>query len=72
MREARFARQPTNIPAAIFIALHIPGHGIGILCTVASAAGKLRCGRPKAASVAQMHESRAAELRADLEPAYFS
>jgi len=35
------ARLPTTIPAAIFIVLHIPAHGIGILSTVASAAGKL-------------------------------
>jgi two-component system, chemotaxis family, protein-glutamate methylesterase/glutaminase len=34
-------RLPTTIPAAIFIVLHIPAHGIGILATVASAAGKL-------------------------------
>ena len=34
-------RLPSTIPAAIFIVLHIPAHGIGILSTVASAAGKL-------------------------------
>jgi two-component system chemotaxis response regulator CheB len=34
-------RLPTTIPAAIFVVLHIPAHGIGILSTVASAAGKL-------------------------------
>jgi two-component system chemotaxis response regulator CheB len=34
-------RLPTDIPAAIFIVLHIPAHGIGVLSTVASAAGKL-------------------------------
>jgi two-component system, chemotaxis family, protein-glutamate methylesterase/glutaminase len=34
-------RLPTDIPAAIFIVLHIPAHGIGILSTVAAAAGRL-------------------------------
>jgi two-component system chemotaxis response regulator CheB len=34
-------RLPIDIPAAIFIVLHIPAHGIGILSTVASAVGKL-------------------------------
>ncbi len=34
-------RLPVDIPAAIFIVLHIPSHGIGILSTVAAAAGKL-------------------------------
>lgn len=32
---------PLDLPAAVFIVLHIPAHGIGILSTVASAAGKL-------------------------------
>lgn len=32
---------PRDLPAAIFIVLHIPAQGIGILSTVASAAGKL-------------------------------
>ncbi|MHC2438781.1 chemotaxis protein CheB [Bradyrhizobium sp. USDA 4451] len=35
------SRLPADLPAAIFIVLHIPAHGIGILSTVASAAGKL-------------------------------
>ncbi len=39
--EARVARLPMSIPAAIFIVLQIPAHGIGILSTVAIAAGKL-------------------------------
>ncbi|MCC8935034.1 chemotaxis protein CheB [Bradyrhizobium sp. Arg68] len=34
-------RLPADLPAAVFIVLHIPAHGIGILSTVASAAGKL-------------------------------
>lgn len=34
-------RLPVDLPAAVFIVLHIPAHGIGILSTVASAAGKL-------------------------------
>ncbi|MGY3444767.1 MULTISPECIES: chemotaxis protein CheB [unclassified Bradyrhizobium] len=34
-------RLPADLPAAIFVVLHIPAHGIGILSTVASAAGKL-------------------------------
>src|SRR5690242_12586875 len=34
-------RLPADLPAAIFIVLHIPSHGIGILSTVAAAAGKL-------------------------------
>jgi two-component system, chemotaxis family, protein-glutamate methylesterase/glutaminase len=34
-------RLPADLPAAIFIVLHIPAHGIGVLSTVASAAGKL-------------------------------
>jgi two-component system chemotaxis response regulator CheB len=32
---------PADLPAAVFIVLHIPSHGIGILSTVAAAAGKL-------------------------------
>lgn len=32
---------PPDVPAAIFIVLHIPAQGIGILSTVAAAAGKL-------------------------------
>lgn len=32
---------PADLPAAVFIVLHIPAQGIGILSTVASAAGKL-------------------------------
>jgi two-component system, chemotaxis family, protein-glutamate methylesterase/glutaminase len=35
------ARLPSDLPAAVFIVLHIPAQGIGILATVASAAGKL-------------------------------
>ncbi|MBR0938616.1 chemotaxis protein CheB [Bradyrhizobium jicamae] len=34
-------RLPANLPAAIFIVLHLPAHGIGILSTVAAAAAKL-------------------------------
>ncbi|MCP3468761.1 chemotaxis protein CheB [Bradyrhizobium sp. CCGUVB1N3] len=34
-------RLPVDLPAAIFIVLHIPPQGIGILSTVASSAGKL-------------------------------
>jgi two-component system chemotaxis response regulator CheB len=34
-------RLPVDLPAAVFVVLHIPAHGIGILSTVASAAGKL-------------------------------
>jgi two-component system chemotaxis response regulator CheB len=30
-----------DVPAAIFVVLHIPAHGIGVLSTVAAAAGKL-------------------------------
>jgi two-component system, chemotaxis family, protein-glutamate methylesterase/glutaminase len=32
---------PADIPAAVFIVLHIPARGIGILSTVAAAAGRL-------------------------------
>ncbi|MDE2469256.1 MAG: chemotaxis protein CheB, partial [Bradyrhizobium sp.] len=32
---------PLDLPAAVFVVLHIPAQGIGILATVASAAGKL-------------------------------
>jgi two-component system, chemotaxis family, protein-glutamate methylesterase/glutaminase len=35
------SRLPTDIPAAVFVVLHIPSHGIGILTTVAAAAGRL-------------------------------
>jgi two-component system chemotaxis response regulator CheB len=34
-------RLPVDLPAAVFVVLHIPAQGIGILSTVASAAGKL-------------------------------
>lgn len=34
-------RLPTDLPAAIFVVLHIPAQGIGILSTVASSAGPL-------------------------------
>lgn len=34
-------RFPTDLPAAVFVVLHIPARGIGILSTVASAAGAL-------------------------------
>jgi two-component system chemotaxis response regulator CheB len=34
-------RLPTDLPAAVLIVLHIPARGIGILSTVASAAGPL-------------------------------
>jgi two-component system, chemotaxis family, protein-glutamate methylesterase/glutaminase len=32
---------PRDLPAAVFVVLHIPAHGIGILSTVASAASRL-------------------------------
>src|SRR5215475_10317457 len=35
------SRLPVDLPAAVFIVLHIPAQGIGILSTVASSAGKL-------------------------------
>ncbi|MBB4381752.1 two-component system chemotaxis response regulator CheB [Bradyrhizobium sp. CIR48] len=35
------SRLPADLPAAIFIVLHIPAQGIGILSTVASSAGPL-------------------------------
>ena len=35
------SRLPVDLPAAIFIVLHIPARGIGLLSTVASAATKL-------------------------------
>ena len=34
-------RLPSDLPAAVFVVLHIPAQGIGILSTVASAASKL-------------------------------
>ena len=34
-------RLPADLPAAVFIVLHIPAQGVGILSTVASAAGRL-------------------------------
>lgn len=35
------SRLPADLPAAVFIVLHIPAQGIGILSTVASSAGRL-------------------------------
>ncbi|HVX75176.1 MAG TPA: chemotaxis protein CheB [Bradyrhizobium sp.] len=35
------AALPTDLPAAVFVVLHIPAHGIGILSTVAGAASRL-------------------------------
>src|SRR5262249_51436057 len=35
------SRLPVDLPAAVFIVLHIPAQGIGILSTVVSASGKL-------------------------------
>jgi two-component system chemotaxis response regulator CheB len=35
------SRLPLDLPAAVFVVLHIPSHGIGILSTVAAAAGPL-------------------------------
>src|SRR5690349_23639717 len=32
---------PSDLPAAVFIVLHIPARSIGVLATVASAAGSL-------------------------------
>src|SRR3978361_838168 len=32
---------PADLPAAVFVVLHIPARGIGILSTVASAAGRM-------------------------------
>jgi two-component system chemotaxis response regulator CheB len=32
---------PVDLPAAVFLVMHIPSHGIGILSTVAAAAGRL-------------------------------
>src|SRR5215469_301291 len=34
-------RLPADFPAAVFVVLHIPAQGIGILSTVASAASRL-------------------------------
>jgi two-component system, chemotaxis family, protein-glutamate methylesterase/glutaminase len=34
-------RIPADLPAAVFVVLHIPAHGIGILSTVAGAASRL-------------------------------
>lgn len=34
-------RLPVDVPAAVFVVLHVPARGIGILATVASAAGSL-------------------------------
>jgi len=34
-------RLPTSLPAAVFVVLHVPAQGIGILSTVVKAAGKL-------------------------------
>jgi len=39
--KAILARLPKDLPAAVFIVLHIPAHGIGILSTVASVASGL-------------------------------
>jgi two-component system chemotaxis response regulator CheB len=35
------SRLPMDIPAAVFVVLHIPARGVGILSTVAAAAGRL-------------------------------
>src|SRR5262249_50332888 len=34
-------RLPTDLPAAVFVVLHLPAQGVGILTTVASAASRL-------------------------------
>ena len=34
-------RLPADLPAAVFVVLHIPSHGIGVLSTVASGSGRL-------------------------------
>ncbi|MEN3376652.1 MAG: two-component system, chemotaxis family, protein-glutamate methylesterase/glutaminase [Hyphomicrobiales bacterium] len=39
--KAILGRFPADLPAAVFVVLHIPARGIGILSTVASAAGVL-------------------------------
>jgi two-component system chemotaxis response regulator CheB len=39
--KAILGRLPTDLPAAVFVVLHIPSQGIGILSTVASAASRL-------------------------------
>jgi two-component system, chemotaxis family, protein-glutamate methylesterase/glutaminase len=39
--KAILGRIPEDLPAAVFVVLHIPARSIGILATVASAAGKL-------------------------------
>src|SRR3954453_5179184 len=39
--KAILGRFPASLPAAVFVVLHIPARGIGILSTVASAAGGL-------------------------------
>jgi chemotaxis response regulator CheB len=35
------SRLPSDLPAAVFVVLHIPSRGLGILSTVASSAGPL-------------------------------
>ncbi|MEY9361498.1 hypothetical protein ABH994_004219 [Bradyrhizobium yuanmingense] len=42
-------RLPADLPAAVFVVLHIPAQGIGILSTVASSAGPLPVRPPKTA-----------------------
>jgi two-component system chemotaxis response regulator CheB len=39
--KAILARLLPDLPAAVFVVMHLPAQGIGILSTVASAAGKL-------------------------------